>query len=327
MDLYAYLARPSRLGLATTLATSAVVMVFCLAFEFVVPAQSGHLVSYPAQNNFNLRSIIFYATAGGMHILLCAAGIIFFSVQMQRAESKLELKRIMIAAVIGFCVVFGIVLLACKLNINLVQQSYQDRVAPLQQDERLASLLAERTILFLGFKYQPLALFPLLLVAFGVAVAVVACFWIAQKAIEFVNRADDLKKQHIVEMKRSVAQLITLISIIFATSTLATIALMQLGRDWIEKGAARDTYIQSGDAMSIFWSAGYTSATGAMVLIPLCWIAGYTRRIQRQARYAGGRASFYDHVYEVISLKGVSQAGAAVLVPVLTSIIAAVFGS
>src|ERR1700686_763919 len=115
MDLYAYLARPSRLGLATTLGTSAVVLVLCLAFEFVVPAQSGHLASYPGQNDFNLRSTIFYATAGGMHILLCAAGIIFFLLQMQRAEPKLELKKIVIGVVIGLCVVFGIVVLACKL--------------------------------------------------------------------------------------------------------------------------------------------------------------------------------------------------------------------
>lgn len=327
MDLYTYLARPSRLGLATTLGTSVVALVLCLAFEFVVPAQSDHLASYLGQKSFNLRSIIFYATAGGVHILLCAAGIIFFSLQMRSAEPKLELKNITIGIIIGFCVVFGIVILACKLDVNLVQQSYQDRIAPLQQDGRLASLLAERTIPFLGLKFQPLALFPLLLVAFGVAVAVVACFWIAHKAIEFVNRADDLKKQHIVEMKRSVAQLITLISIIFATSTLATIGLMQIGRDWIEKGAARDGYIQNGDAMSMFWSAGYTCSIGAIVLIPLCWIAGYTKRIQRQARYAGGRASFYDHIYEVISLRGVSQAGAAMLAPVLTSAIAAVLGS
>lgn len=327
MDSYSYLARPSRLGLAATIGTGLVALVLCLAFEFVVPIQTGHSASYLGQNNLNLRSIILDATAGGMHILLCTAGMIFFLMQLRSGESKLELKRIVIGAVIGFSIIFGVVLIACYLDINLVRQSYHERVLPLQQDVRLGFLLAKIAIPYLNIEFQPFALFPLLLVAFGVAVAVVACFWIAHKAIAFANKADDLKKREIVLMKRSVAQLITLTTIIFTTSTLATIALMQIGRDWIEKGSARDAYIQNGDAMSIFWSACYTAVIGAIALIPLCWIAGYTKRIQRQARYSGGHASFYDHIYEVISFRSVSQAGAAMLVPVATSVIASVFGS
>ena len=182
-----------------------------------------------------MRGIILDATAGGMHILMCICGMTFFLVQLKSGESKLELKKILIGIVIGFSVIFGIILIACYFEINLVRQSYHDRVMPMQEDIRLNYLLATSAIQYPYIEFQPFALFPLVLIAFGVAVAVVACFWIAHKAIGFANKADDLKRRDIVDMKRSVAQLITLTSIIFTTSTLATIALMQIGRDWIEK--------------------------------------------------------------------------------------------
>jgi predicted negative regulator of RcsB-dependent stress response len=166
-----------------------------------------------------------------------------------------------------------------------------------------------------------------LLTLAGVAVAVAACFWVAQKASTFTNRADDLRPLQIAELKRSIGQLITLTTVVFTTSTIATIALMQIARDWVEKGAVRDAYIQNGHAMSIFWSANYTCVTALMVILPLWWIAARTRRIQRQAKHAGDRATFWDQIFEVVSFRSVVQAGCATLAPLLTSSFAATFGS
>ena len=327
MDLYAYLARPSRLGLVITFGAGLVVLILCLAFESIVPNSGAYSGKYLGQQNLNFRSIILYATTGGTHILLCASSIIFFSTQLRRGQPKPEFKRVIVATAISFVVIFGVVLIACNLDLNLVHQSFQGRMAPIQNDARFSLLLGTTVTPLLNLKLQIFALFPLLLIAFGIIAAVIACFWIADKAVTFAYAADSLSKKEIVQLKRSVAQLVALISIVFTTSALATITLMQIGRDRIEKGDAREAYIQNGDAMSIFWSACYTSIIATIVLIPLWWIFGYTKRIQRQARHAGGRATFFDHIYEVISFRGVTQAAAAMFVPVLTSVIAAVFGS
>jgi hypothetical protein len=292
-----------------------------------VPATSGSVGNYLGEKNLNLRSIILYATAGGMHLVLCIGGFAFFLQQLRTTESKLELKRILIGILVAFSVISSVVIVACYLDINLVRQSYFERMRPLQNDVRLHLLLATTTLPFVNFEIHSFAFFPLILVIFGVAVAVTACFWISHKAIRFADKADGLKKAEIVELKRSIGQLVTVTSIIFTTSTIATIALMQIGRDWIEKGPARDAYVQNGYAMSIFWSACYTSVTVLIVLIPLYWIVGYTKRIQRQARYSGGRPTFFDQIYEVVSYKAVSQAAAATLVPLFTSTMAALFGS
>lgn len=327
MSLDSTLARPSRLGVATALGTAFGVLMLCLVFEFVVPAPDGQGANYIGHKNLNFRSIILYATTGGMHILLCSGGMVFFCEQLRRGEPKLEFKKIIVGASVAFFVVFSIVLIACYLDMNVVRQSYDERVRPLQDDDRLIFLFATYSIPFTHIKFRPLAILPLSLVFFGVAVAVMACFWISHKAIAFAHRADNLRKSEVIELKRSLAQLIGLTTIVFTTSTIATISLMQIGRDWIEKGVARDAYIQNGHAMSIFWSACYTTATVLILILPLCWIARHTRRVQRQAKHAGGRPSFYDQIFEVISFKSIAQAGGATLAPLLTSSIAAVFGS
>lgn len=325
MTLSAELDRPSRLGLATALGAASGALALCLAFNVLVPVSVGSTADYLGQSNLNFRSIILYVTAGGMHILLCCGGMAFFFDQLRRAESALEYRRTVTLAFIAFCIVCAIVLLACALNLNVVEHSFQDRIRPLEGDARLAFLLAVREIPFTHIGVRPFAVFPLLLVMFGVAVAVTACFWIAQKSVTFANHAGDLKTTQIAELKRSVGQLLSLTTVVFTTSTIATIALMQIGRDWLGKGAPRDAYIQNGHAMSIFWSACYTCVTILMVLLPLWWIATRTRRIQRQAKYAGGRASFWDQIFEVVSFKSVVQAGCATLAPLLTSSFAATF--
>ena len=327
MHLYSKLANPSALGLATALGAGFTALLLCMIFELTVPVTNGPGGNYLGQANLSLRGIILYITVGGLHLVLCSGGIAFFLEQLKTSEPKLETKRIVFGIPIAFSIIASAILIACYLDINVVQQSYHERVRPLRSDARLHFLFTKFSLPNGIFEIEPFALFPLLLVIFGVAVAVTACFWIAHKAVRFADKADGLKKAEIVELKRSVGQLVTITSIIFTTSTVATIALMQIGRDWIEKGTVRDAYVQNGYAMSIFWSSCYTTITVLMVLIPLYWIAGYTKRIQRQAKYSGGRPSFFDQIYEVVSYKAVSQAAAGTLVPLFTSSMAALFGS
>lgn len=327
MDIDSALARPSRLGAATALGTALGILTLCLVFQFVVPALNGLGRGAVVQENLNFRSLILYATAGGIHILLCSGSMVFFWEQLRRGESQLEFRHIVMFAAAVFAIIVSIVLIACYLNINVVGQSYQERVMPLQGDWRLAFLLTKRAFLFTSLKLELLALFPLALVLFGVAAAVMACFWISHRAIAFAHRADDLKKSDILVLKRNLTQLISIVTVVFTTSTIATIALMQIGRDWIEKGSVRDAYIQNGHAMSIFWSACYTTVIVLMIVLPLWWIARRTRRIQRQAKHAGGRTSFYDQILEVLSYKSIVQAGSVTLAPLFTSSIAAVLGS
>lgn len=328
MNPIAALSRPSRLGFATAIGVAIAALALCAVFEFVVPAPPDAVgMNYLGQKNLNFRSIILYATAGGVHILLCSGGMIFFIEQLRRGETKAELKGIVAYGLMALGITCSVVLLACCLDMNVVRHSFADRVRPLADDARLAFLFARHSIPVIHVEFRSFALFPLLLVLFGVAVAVTACFWVAHKAIIFANRADDLKKSEIAELKRSLGQLISLVAVVFTTSSIATIALMQIGRDWFEKGAGRDAYIQNGYAMGIFWSACYTCVTILMVLLPLWWIAARTRRIQRQAKHAGNRPSFFDQIFEVISFKSIAHAGAAALAPLFTSSLAAVFGS
>jgi len=327
MNLAAALDRPSRLGLAIAIGTAMGALAMCLLFEFLVPLPLDSAANYVGEKNLNLRSIIIYVTAGGMHILLCSGSMAFFFDQLRREESTLEFKRTIGFAAVAFCIVGALVVLACTLGLNIVTHSFQDRIRPLEDDARVASLFALHQIPLMHFGIRPFAVFPILLTLFGIAVAVTACFWIAHKATTFANRADDLKPAHIADIKRSVGQLISLTTVVFTTSTIATIALMQIGRDWLEKGIVRDAYIQNGHAMSIFWSACYTCVTVLMILIPLWWIATRTRRVQRQAKHAGVRGTFWDEVFEVVSFRSVIQAGCATLSPLLTSSFAATFGS
>jgi hypothetical protein len=319
------LARPSRLGLFTSLGAAMGALILCLVFDALVPLSANFLADGLGQNNLNVRSIILYVTAGGIHILLCCGGMIFFFDQLRRGASAAEFRKTILCVVVVFCTISAFVALACMFKLNVVEHSFQYRIRPLEGDPRLAFLLAPQNIPFIHFSVRPFAIFPLSLVFFGIAVATVACFWISHKAVAFADHAGKLKNTQISELKRSVGQLLSLTTIVFTTSTIATITLMQIGRDWIGKGAIRDAYIQNGHAMSIFWSACYTCVTILMVLLPLWWVAARTRSIQRQAKYAGDRIGFWDQIFEVVSFRSVIQAGCATLAPLLTSSFAATF--
>jgi len=327
MGIDSALDRPSRLGAATALGTTVGILTLCLIFQFVVPAQLLPEGASIGGSNSNVRSLILYATSGGIHLLLCGGSIVFFWEQLRKGESKAEFANILVYACITISVILLVMIFACYLDLKVVVHSYEERVRPLEADPRLAVMLTRHAIPLTQVRFQPFALFPLILVVFGVTAAVMACFWIAHKAIVFSHRADDLKKLDILELKRSLTQLIGLITVVFTTSTIATIALMQIGRDWVEKGSMRDAYIQNGHAMAIFWSACYTTLIVLIIVLPLWWIARHTRRIQRQARHSGARPTLYDQIFEIVSYKSVTQVGIATLAPLLTSSIAAVFGS
>src|SRR5712692_2159859 len=93
MNLTAALDRPSRLGLATAIGTATGAFALCLLFEFLVPLPLASAADYVGARNLNLRSIIIYVTAGGMHMLLCSGAMVFFFDQLRREESALEFKR------------------------------------------------------------------------------------------------------------------------------------------------------------------------------------------------------------------------------------------
>jgi hypothetical protein len=116
-------------------------------------------------------------------------------------------------------------------------------------------------------------------------------------------------------------------SLIFTTSAIATIVFLQIGRDWIDKGEVREVYIQNGYAMSIFWSACYTSVFVSILLVPLFWLASQMVRLRRQAKVSHFGASPYDQIYDLVSYKFLARIGAAVCSPIVTSCIAAVWGS
>jgi len=239
--VYSYLHHPSRLGLATALAAGVAVLLLCAIFQFVVPAHdvSAYVPANPG--NVNLRALILYAAAGGAHVLLCSLGtaILFFRVRV----AEPNFRKITVDFTIAFSVIIAVVVLGCYLNLRVVQQSYFETIQPLQGDPRFGHLLGEHRIPLIAARFQLFAIFPLVLIAFGAAIAIVACFWVSQRMVDFVRTADGLKEAEIMEMKRDVAQLVSMISAIFTTSTVSTIALLQLGRDWIEKGPSRDAYI------------------------------------------------------------------------------------
>lgn len=327
MDLPAALSRPSNLGLFTAMGTASGALALCIAFEIFVPRSQLSTIVYLGEANLSFRSVIIYVTAGGMHLLLCLGGIVFFLDQLRRTESTREFKRSCVCAALAVSTICGALLIACALDLKLVEHSFQSRVRPMETDPRLAFLLTIRRIPYVHAEFRIFATFPLLLIVFGIAVATSACFWLSHKAAIFSNRADKITAKQVAELKRNITALVSLTTIIFTTSTVATIALMQVGRDWLDKGSAKEAYIQNGHAMSIFWSGVYTSVTILMIVLPLWWIASRTRRIQRQAKHAGDRPSFWDHIFDVVPLKSVLQVGGAALSPLVTSALAATFAS
>lgn len=320
-------AGPHALGMVTSLGAGSAILLLCLVFQIVVPIRPLPEVKYLDDTNENFRALILYAAAGGCHTLLCLSSFMFLLARLSGEEPRHEFTRIIRNIGISFTTIIAVVFVGCYFNLAVVQQSYDETVRPLLGDHRFGLLLSKIKIPFLGVRLEVLALIPLALIVLGILFSVVACFWAAHRAIDFINKASSMQKSEIVALKREIAQLMTLLSIIFTTSCVSTIAFLQLGRDWIEKGNARDAYIQNGYAMSIFWSACYTVIMLSIMLIPLFWAGRQTLRIRRQARYSGSKGGFYDPFYDVFSYGFISKSGVATLMPIVTSAVAAVVGS
>ena len=315
------------MGLVTSLGAGAAILILCLIFQIMVPIRSVPAVKHLGEANENFRAVILYAAAGGCHTLLCLSSSMFLLARLSGEEPRFEFMRILRNIGISFAIIITIVFAGCYFSLAVVQQSYDETVRPLLGDARFGHLLRKIEISLLRIHLEVLALIPLSFVILGILFSIVACFWAAHRAVDFVHKAGGIQKAEIIALKREIAQLMTLLSIIFTTSCVSTIAFLQLGRDWIEKGSARAAYIQNGYAMSIFWSVCYTVIMLSIVLIPLFWAGRQTLRIRRQARFSGSKGGFYDPFYDVFSYGFFSKSGAATLMPIITSAVAAVIGS
>lgn len=315
-----FLARPSRLGMATSLTAAVAMLLLCLTFECVVPGTNptGPNAGYLGQQNTNFRVVILYAATGGFHIFLCVMGGVLLASRLNAETSKIDIVAIVRNIIVSFALIYGAVLLGSSLKLNVVVHSYHATMLPLRADSRFRFLFSDNDLVRRGFDIELFAFAPLTLIFFGVGVAVVACFWISNRAVGFIHSHDELRKRELDYLKRDVSVLISLISIIFTTSTVSTIAFLQMGRDWIDKGPIRDAYVQNGYAMSIFWSCGFSCIIIAMVVVPLIAVKR-GRKVRADM--------LYNSIHDILSYRFASQAGLAVLMPILTSSLAAMLGS
>lgn len=326
MKLITETSRPASLGAMTALIAAIAVLLLCGLFELVTPAHDLAGSSLGIRNH-NFRLPILYATAGGGHTLLSIFGALFLLLRLKAEQPKLELQKTVRLLQATFVGISAAVLILCYLNVSVVQQSYFQTVLPLEGDYRFGFLLGKHRIPLLGAELETFAVIPLMLVLFGIFFSVIACFWMAHRSIDFLRKADDLQPAEVADMKRGIVQLVTLMAVVFTTSTLSTIVFLQIGRDWLESSDAKTAYIQNGYAMAIFWSVCFTTIFLVILIVPLLWIAIHTRRLQRQAKYADRKTAYFDQIYEVISYKFLAQLGTAVISPIITSSIAAALGS
>lgn len=314
------LARPSRLGMATSLTAAVAVLMLCLAFESVVPRANltPATASYLRDGNSNFRVVILYAATGGFHIFLCAVGAMLLLSRINSETSQVDIRPVVRNLIIAFCLIYGTVLLGCALKLKAVIHSYHVTMLPLRSDPRFGFLFSSNDAVGLGFDIELFALAPLALMFCGIGVAVIACFWISNRAVGFIHSQKNITKKELAQLKRDMSVMISLISTIFTTSTVSTIIFLQMGRDWFVKGPAKDVYIQNGYAMSIFWSCGFSCVIIAMVVVPLIAV-----KRGRQLR----EDILYENIHEILSYRFASQAGLAILMPILTSSAAAMLGS
>lgn len=318
---------PGNLGLVTSLGAGLSVLLLCAIFEVIVPLRAGTSGTQFISSNNNFRAIILYAAAGGCHTLLCAFGTLLLGARLRAEETPFALRKMSWRLGISFLLIIGTVLVACYWRLAVVEQSYFHTMRPLSGDARFGILWHYLQIPQSDIRLQVFALVPLTFVMLGISFSILACFWTAHKAVDLVRRARDIKEAEIVELKREIAQLLSLLSIVFTSSCISTITFLQLGRDWIEKGPLRDSYVQNGYAMAIFWSACFTIIMLMIVLVPLFWVGWRTLHIRRQAKHAGDKSRYFDPFYDVFSYGFLSKSAAATLMPIVTSSIAAVIGS
>lgn len=324
MRWYSAIGTPSRLGFGIAILAATCVLVLCAVFQFVMPVQNLAGGPYLGTQNANFRGIILYASAGGSHILLCTSIILALYSTLKSYEPHFEFLKTRRSVFIAFFVIALAVCVACLLDLSIVERSYHETTRPIESDPRFGFLL--QNISLWRFQIQIFALFPLSLVLFAVAAAVLACFWVAQHAIH-VSLHNSIGAVEANELKREAARLLFFVSVIFTSSTIATVTFLQIGRDWIAKGPEREAYVQNGYAMSIFWSVCFTSIIIVIILTPTVWAMAAMGRRGHESIVRDGKAGFYDRIYETISYKFSSQVAATILMPLFTSSIAALFGS
>src|SRR5437660_1363281 len=200
------LGRPSRLGITTSTAAAIAVLLLCLFFEYIVPNASALTPSmYLGVRNPNFRVVILYAATAGFHIFVCSLGAALLISRINAETSKPDIGPVVRGLAASASLIFGAVLTGCALKLNVVVHSYHATMLPLRSDPRFGFLFAKSDAVRPGFDFEPFALAPLSLILCGIVVAVVACFWISNRAIKFVHKHQDIKKAELQQLKRDIS--------------------------------------------------------------------------------------------------------------------------
>jgi hypothetical protein len=317
----------SQLGTLTAISASATVFILCSIFEFLAPHPITPVTGVFSHSNYQIRFLIYYATTGGLHVIFCLFGTLFLLGRLKSEEPSFELRKIVVCMIICCSAILVPAIVACYLPLDFVSLSYDQIISPLKADPQMKFLMESVSIISTNFHFRLFAIYPVGLVALGIIFSVVACFWISHIAITFLDRAQDLEHSDIVRLKSDVTQATSLLGIVFTTSTITTVVSQQLGRDWIEALDRKRIYIQDGYAMSIFWSTCYTSILLSIILIPLLFVGLWILPFKRRASSSRRESVYYEQIYELVSLKFLTQIGAAILAPIFTSSLAAIIGS
>ena len=243
--------------------------------------------------NYNSGTLIYYLTISFLHIILCIVASYYF---VKKAKSNLSLS--LIKTISRYRFVCAVIIVA----IFFIMDSFKPNISLLSHD-RIFDVLRKSDFFAVYFKMFPcdyfniniklfyaFSIFPFLLIFLALVIIVVSSFSIGKDLARFQKISyeefclDEIDKE-IENIMTNMKNYIFGLSIILATSTIATILFFQLPVPVFQDQVLQAKYQKVSYSMGFCWGMIFSLTMVAMCLFPIIVVLRKLNKIGDTERY------------------------------------------
>ena len=241
----------------------------------------------------NLKIYILYLTASVSHVLISIAVIIFLWRKLFKNNTYLKSRIVLKRIILLISLIILLFLIIDKIHANLALLSHERVYYYLLKSEFFSTYfeLIPNGSFFKGFFI--FSMIPFILILLGFVIIVLTCFNIGKDLIKVIDNLKinfTIAERSIFQMKvKEFHNYLYILSIVLATSTIATVLFFKLPLTILTKNSTYTTYNNISTSMGICWGVIFSLTMLSMCFYPFFAIQSRLKYYIRNSEVAANK--------------------------------------